>query len=226
MAHELKLSSWSRVWRRNRIAPGVGVSRTGSGGEVRLGGESKRARIEHSREGFHGGVVVLHRQIEIATFDADAVLRAFKLRPADRGSSRSPFRSGYFSATTSKRDKAEPSCPCARVETRRVARDRSARRWDRVSPDPTEARAAVISVRVDFSKLAAPETVGDEIGDEVSAPLIDVLHLRPRGVHALRELDEAVVTACPAMMTRIKTMPPRAARIAQPMPSFFITPRA
>src|SRR5688572_6287255 len=54
--------------------------RASSRAEVRLGAETEHARIEDRRERFDRGIVGLHCQIEVATLNTDAVLRAFKLR--------------------------------------------------------------------------------------------------------------------------------------------------
>ena len=52
---------------------------------------------------------------------------------------------------------------------------------------PTLARAFATSSYVLFSKLAAPFTVATRIGNQVGAPLIDVLHLAPLRIDGLAQ---------------------------------------
>jgi hypothetical protein len=73
------------------------------------------------------------------------------------------FKSGYRSTTTSKRDKADESWPWAWSNAASLAGSLGAVLGS-IFTCPTDARAAVISVSVDFSKLAAPETVATRLG--------------------------------------------------------------
>ena len=57
---------------------------------------------------------------------------------------------------------------------------------------PTRARALTTASSVDFSKFAAPCTVRHEVRDQVEAPLVLALDLRPLLIDLLVERDEVV----------------------------------
>ncbi len=131
------------------------------------------------------------------------------------------FKSGYRSTTTSKRDKADESWPWAWFKRRQLGG--IGRRGVGVNLHlPHRGPRRGDFRQRGFLEIGRAGNGGDEIGDEVGPALIDVLHLRPLAVHALRQFDEMVVTAARRQAIRIKTRRPSTTRTPRTMTSFFI----
>ena len=113
--------------------------------------------------------------------------------PAGRGSSALAFSSGYFSTTTMQALQRAREALLRLLELREGRRVVRQVRRRRSSTWPTLARACVTASSVSFSKLGRALHGRHQVGDEVRAALVDVLHLAPLGVHGLRGADEAVV---------------------------------
>ena len=95
------------------------------------------------------------------------------------------FKSGYRSTTTSKRDKADESWPWACSNAASLAGSLGALLGSNLHLSHRRPRRGDFRQR-GFLEIGRAGNGGDEIGDEVGPALIDVLHLRPLAVHALR----------------------------------------
>jgi len=162
-------------------------------GEIGLDGEPHRAGIEHCRKRSERGVVLLYGIVKSAALDRDAIFRAFQLR-LQFGEIGRAMQLGIIFRHGQDADDGGTQALLCLLKLGELSRIRGGG----IGVDAGILRGSaglghVLKRR--FLKVCGALNGLHEIGDEIDSPLVNVLHLGPLTIDALREAREAVVSA-------------------------------